>query len=148
MKTKLFTTITVISMLIIALVSCSELDEVGHVMFRSDEVYVIMGDPDTDMKCVMLTVYTASYDKDAESATRAYAELLISGYQPPPHPEKEFFDDMGKLLESGDRLAEAARHMGKGECRSEVIREAGALKELRMEIERKYLTTKEENIWR
>lgn len=74
--------------------------------------------------------------------------MLVSGYQPPPHPDKEFFDDMGKLLESGDRLAEAARHMGKGECRSEVIREAGALKELRMEFERKYLTTKEENIWR
>ncbi len=85
MKTKLFTIIAVIGMLVIGLASCSELDEIGHAMFHSDEVYVVNGKPDTDMKCVMLTVYTASYDKDAESVTRAYAELLISGYHEKPY---------------------------------------------------------------
>lgn len=74
--------------------------------------------------------------------------MLIAGYQPPPHPDKEFFDDMNRLLESSDRLADAARYAGGSDGNTDVVREADALRRLRLEIERKYLSRKETDVWR
>lgn len=73
---------------------------------------------------------------------------LISGYQPPPHPDKEFFDDMNSLLEASDRLNEAARYVRDSSVRAIIVREAAALRSLRIAIERKYLSTKEADVWR
>ena len=73
---------------------------------------------------------------------------LICGYQPPPHPDKEFFDDMNRLLEASDRLDGAARYIRDSDVKSIVVREAAGLRTLRISIERKYLSTKEADVWR
>lgn len=73
---------------------------------------------------------------------------LIKGYQPPPSPDKEFFDDMSKLLEASGRLADAAWNVRAADGRDDVVREAEELRKLRVEIERKYLSTKKVSIWR
>ena len=41
--------------------------------------------------------------------------LLIKGYQPPPAPSEQFYEDMNRLLETCDRLIEAAKYVHKSE---------------------------------
>ena len=74
--------------------------------------------------------------------------MLISGYQPPPHPDKEFFNDINRLLESSDRLIEAAKYAGESGGGAILTKEANELRTLRIAIERKYLTRKETDVWR
>lgn len=77
--------LAIASALILNLSGCSELDEVGHALFGNpDEPYQVKGNPDTNLSCVILTTYDAEYDKDADSVTRAYAELYIACYHEKP----------------------------------------------------------------
>ena len=68
-----------------------------------------------------------------------FIRLLIAGYRPPVAPGKEFFDDMDALLKAKGELIAVSK-----ECDSEtaaILRaEALALGDLRLKLERKYLT--------
>lgn len=65
--------------------------------------------------------------------------LLIAGYRPPVAPGKDFFDDMDALLKAKGELIAVSK-----ECDSEtaaILRaEALALGDLRLKLERKYLS--------
>lgn len=65
--------------------------------------------------------------------------LLIAGYRPPVALEKEFFDDIDALLKAKGELIAVSK-----ECDSEtaaILRaEALALGDLRLKLERKYLS--------
>ena len=65
--------------------------------------------------------------------------LLIAGYCPPANPGAEFFDDMDELLKAKGELIAVSK-----ECDSETAAilkaEALALGDLRLKLERKYLT--------
>ena len=65
--------------------------------------------------------------------------LLIAGYHPPEAPAKEFYDDMRELLKASSELVSAAREADPNTA-SFLLSEALALKELRLKLERKYLS--------
>lgn len=65
--------------------------------------------------------------------------LLLKGYQPPPNPGKEFFEDMDALLKASAELTAASKKTDP-EAAMLLRSEAYALKELRLRLEKKYLT--------
>ncbi len=82
-------------------------------------------EPDTHMGVAMWTVYDAKYDKDAETVTRAYAELLVSGYHTQPYGLSYTIDGKagtGELaihrLPKGDNGADIKGGDFKGNCPS------------------------------
>ena len=65
--------------------------------------------------------------------------LLIAGYRPPAAPGKEFFEDMAALLKAKSELISLAKTTDP--VTAAILRsEALALRDLRMKLERKYLT--------
>ncbi len=74
--------------------------------------------------------------------------LLLKGYQPPPAPDKEFYDQMDALLKASGELAAVSRNADPESA--EVIRnEAFALKEMRLALVRKYLAGERKELeWR
>lgn len=74
--------------------------------------------------------------------------ILIAGYHPPADPDKEFFDDMRELLKVSGELVTAAKEADSNTA-SFLLSEALALKELRLKLERKYLSGERSDIqWR
>ena len=71
--------------------------------------------------------------------------LLIKGYQPPPAPSEQFYEDMNRLLETCDRLVEAAKYVHKAEGRVDILDEVNALRETRRIFLRRNLAGKEVN---
>ncbi len=65
--------------------------------------------------------------------------LLIAGYHPPEAPDKEFYDDMRELLKVSGELVALAKEAD-SDTASFLLYEALALKELRLKLERKYLS--------
>ena len=65
--------------------------------------------------------------------------LLLKGYQPPADPGKEFFEDMDALLKASAELTAASKRTDP-EASMLLRSEAYALKELRLRLEKKYLT--------
>ena len=65
--------------------------------------------------------------------------LLIAGYHPPAAPDKEFYDDMRELLMASAELISVSKEADT-ETASFLLPEALALKELRLKLERKYLS--------
>lgn len=65
--------------------------------------------------------------------------LLIAGYRPPVAPGKEFFEDMAALLKAKSELISVAKTTDP--ATAAILRsEALALRDLRMKLEKKYLT--------
>lgn len=74
--------------------------------------------------------------------------ILIAGYHPPAAPDKEFYDDMRELLNVSGELVAAAKEADP-DTASFLLSEALALKELRLKLERKYLSGERSDIkWR
>ena len=74
--------------------------------------------------------------------------ILIAGYHPPAAPDKGFFDDMRELLKVSGELVAAAKEADP-DTASFLLSEALALKELRLKLERKYLSGERSDIqWR
>ena len=74
--------------------------------------------------------------------------LLIAGYHPPEAPGKEFYDDMRELLKASGELVAAPKEADPNTA-SFLLSEALALKELRLKLERKYLSGERSDIqWR
>ena len=69
--------------------------------------------------------------------------LLIKGYQPPPAPPEQFYEDMNRLLETCDRLVEAAKYVHKSEGKVDILDEVNELRETRRIFLRRYLAGKE-----
>lgn len=73
--------------------------------------------------------------------------LLIKGYQPPPAPGEQFHEDMNRLLDSCEKLADAARYVHKSEGKVDVLDEVNELREMRRIFLRKYLAGQEVKQW-
>ena len=74
-----------------------------------------------------------------------FIRLLLKGYQPPPAPGEEFFEDMAELLKVSAELI-AVSKICDPENASCLRSEAMALKELRLKLERKYLIGERRNL--
>ena len=74
--------------------------------------------------------------------------LLLKGYQPPPAPDKEFYDQMDALLKASGELAAVSRNADP-ESAAVIRNEAFALKEMRLALVRKYLAGERKELeWR
>ncbi len=110
MKTKAFSIISIIAIAAataFALTSCNSTE------------------PDTHMGVAIWSVFDAKYDKDAATTTRAYAELLVSGYHTQPYSLSYTIDGKagtGELaihrLPKGDNGADIKGGDFKGNCPS------------------------------
>ena len=75
--------------------------------------------------------------------------LLISGYHPPEAPGREFFSAMNRLAEQVSRIEELTKEERDTEIRNILFDECMELKEMRINLVRKYLTGKDgQNLWR
>ena len=88
----------------------------------------------------------AEFDDLAEKAEKAcmsqsqLLRLLIAGYQPPPAPDERFHEEMDALLKRSGELVALGKQIKYGEAADLILSEAKAIRKLRQDIERKYLT--------
>lgn len=78
----------------------------------------------------------------SEKACMTEAHLirtLISGYHPPAAPDDRFYDDMEKITEVSDKLADSIRFVRSEEDRKTIREEVAGLKNLRLALMKKYL---------
>lgn len=66
--------------------------------------------------------------------------MLLAGYQPPPAPGEQFHEDMDALLKMSGELVALAKQVKFGEAADIILSEGLAIRKLRQDIERKYLT--------
>ena len=100
---------------------------------------------------VMTEMEAKNLSKKASGACMSESQLirlLIAGYHPPEAPDTEFYDDMRELLKASAELVVVAREADANTA-SFLLSEALALKELRLKLERKYLSGERSDIqWR
>lgn len=78
--------------------------------------------------------------KQAENACMTEAHLirtLISGYHPPAAPDDKFYDDMERITEVSDKLADSIRFARTDEDIKAIKEEVAGLKNLRLALMRK-----------
>ena len=66
--------------------------------------------------------------------------LLIAGYKPPLAPDEKFYQEMEALLMKSGELISLAKSLGSREKTDILLEEGLALRKLRQDIMRKYLT--------
>ena len=92
---------------------------------------------------VMTAEEAADLERKAEMASMSQSRLLrllIAGYHPPEAPPPIFYEDMSAVLATADRMVEVARKAHDAECKRLLRKEADELRDMRMEILRKYLS--------
>ena len=101
---------------------------------------------------VMTEAEAQDLKKKAEMVRMSESQLirlLISGYHPPEAPGKEFFGAMNRLAEQVNRIEEMTRRERDTEIRNMLFDESMQLKEMRINLVRKYLTGKDgQDPWR
>ena len=80
--------------------------------------------------------------RDAAKARMTEAHFircLLSGYHPPSAPDDRFFDDMERITEVSDKLADTIKYASSEDDRKVIKEEVAGLKNLRFALMQKYL---------
>ena len=79
----------------------------------------------------------------------ALIRMLITGYHPPAAPGDEFYESLNRLIEAADNLQRTAEFINDSDAADAYQEAAMELKELNLELQKRYLKAEREKIeWR